>query len=52
MILYNPQRLFLFFDKVKQISFWQLVLEGVRAKKVKATILFVNFSKAFDSIHR
>ena len=25
---------------------------GVRAKKAEATILFVNFSKAFDSIHR
>ena len=28
------------------------ILEGVRAKNLEATILFVNFTKAFDSIHR
>ena len=28
------------------------ILEGVRAKNLQATILFVNFIKAFDSIHR
>ena len=28
------------------------ILEGVRAKNLEATISFVNFSKAFDSIHR
>ena len=28
------------------------ILEGVRAKNLQATILFVNFTKAFDSIHR
>ena len=28
------------------------ILEGIRAKKLEATILFVNFAKAFDSIHR
>ena len=28
------------------------ILEGVRAKNLKAAILFVNFAKAFDSIHR
>ena len=28
------------------------ILEGVRAKKLEATILFVDFTKAFDSIHR
>ena len=28
------------------------ILEGVRAKNQEATILFVNFTKAFDSIHR
>ena len=28
------------------------VLEGVRAKKLWAPILFVDFTKAFDSIHR
>ena len=27
------------------------VLEGVRAKKLQATILFVDFAKAFNSIH-
>ena len=28
------------------------ILEGVRAKNLEATILFVDFSKAFDFIHR
>ena len=28
------------------------ILEGVRAKNLHATLLFVNFTKAFDSIHR
>ena len=28
------------------------ILEGVHAKNLEATILFVNFTKAFDSIHR
>ena len=28
------------------------ILEGVRAKKLNATILFVDFSLAFNSIHR
>ena len=28
------------------------ILEGVRAKYLQATILFVDFIKAFDSIHR
>ena len=28
------------------------ILEGVRAKNLQVTILFVNFTKAFDSIHR
>ena len=27
------------------------ILERVRAKKLEATILFVDFTKAFDSIH-
>ena len=27
-------------------------LEGVHAKNLEATIIFVDFSKAFDSIHR
>ena len=29
-----------------------LLLEGIHAKNLKVTLLFVNFSKAFDSIHR
>ena len=29
-----------------------LILEGVRAKNLQATLLFVDFTKAFDSIHR
>ena len=28
------------------------ILEGVHAKNLQATILFVNFTKAFNSIHR
>ena len=28
------------------------ILEGVRAKNQEATILFVDFTKAFESIHR
>ena len=28
------------------------IIEGVRAKNLQATISFVNFPKAFDSIHR
>ena len=28
------------------------ILEGVRSKNLQATILFFNFTKAFDSIHR
>ena len=28
------------------------ILEGVRAKNLEATILFVDLTKAFDSIHR
>ena len=28
------------------------IREGVRAKNIKATLLFVDFTKAFDSIHR
>ena len=28
------------------------ILEGVRAKNLEATILFVDFAKAFDSVHR
>ena len=28
------------------------ILEGVRAKNIQATLLFVDFTKAFDSIHR
>ena len=28
------------------------ILEGVRAKNIQVTLLFVDFTKAFDSIHR
>ena len=35
-------------------KYWPSVesLEGVRAKNLQATLLFVDFTKAFDSIHR
>ena len=35
-----------------QILTIRRVLEGVRAKNLPATLLFVDFTKAFDSIHR
>ena len=28
------------------------ILEGIRVKNLQATLLFVNFTKAFDSIHK
>ena len=35
-----------------QILTIRRIPEGVRAKNLQATLLFVDFSKAFDSIHR
>ena len=35
-----------------QILTIRRILEGVRAKNLQAILLFVNFTKAFDSIHR
>ena len=35
-----------------QILTIRRILEGVRVKNLQATLLFVNFTKAFDSIHR
>ena len=35
-----------------QILTIRIILEGIRAKNLLATILFVDFTKAFDSIHR
>ena len=35
-----------------QILTVRRIVEGVRAKNLEATLLFVDFSKAFDSIHR
>ena len=35
-----------------QILIIRRILEGVCAKNLEVTILFVNFTKAFDSIHR
>ena len=34
-----------------QILTIRLILEGVRAKSLQVTILFVDFTKAFDTIH-
>ena len=64
--IYNTLQLYLIEPKIgkKQNSFqWnrsttsqiltiRRILEGVRAKNQEATVLFVEFSKAFDSIHR
>ena len=35
-----------------QILTIRRILKGVRAKNLQATLLFVDFTKAFDSIHR
>ena len=35
-----------------QILTIRRILEGARAKNLQATLLFVDFTKAFDSIHR
>ena len=35
-----------------QILTIRRILEGVRAKNLQATLIFVDFAKAFDSIHR
>ena len=35
-----------------QILTVRRIIEGVKAKKLQAVLLFVDFSKAFDSIHR
>ena len=37
---------------ISQILSIGRILEDVRAKNLQVTILFVNFTKAFDSIHR
>ena len=37
---------------VGQILTVRRLIEGVKAKNLKAVIMFVDFSKAFDSIHR
>ena len=50
--------------KILRIRFWKngsmtshfltihWIIEGVHTKNLKATLLFIDFSKAFDSIHR
>ena len=37
---------------ISQILTIRRILEGVRAKNLHATLIFVDFTKAFDSIHR
>ena len=37
---------------ISQILTIRRILDGVRAKNLQATLLFVDFTKAFDSIHR
>ena len=39
-------------SSTSQILTIRRILEGVRAKNLQATILFLDFTKAFDSIHR
>ena len=38
-------------SKTSQILTIRRILEGVQAKNLQATILFINFTKVFDSIH-
>ncbi len=44
---------YLFGDRstTSQILTIRRILEGVRAKNLQATLIFVDFTKAFDSIH-
>ena len=37
---------------ISEILTIRRILEGVRAKNIQATLIFVDFTKAFDSIHR
>ena len=37
---------------ISQLLTIRRILEGVRAKNLQATLIFVDFTKAFDSIHR
>ena len=41
-------------NRSKASQIWTIcrILEGVRAKNLEATVLFVDFTKAFHSIHR
>ena len=39
-------------SKTIQILTIRRILEGIQAKNLQATILFVDFTKTFDSIHR
>ena len=39
-------------SSTSQILTIRRILEGVRAKNLQATLIFVDFTKAFDSIHR
>ena len=47
----SPQPIRLF-ATTSQILTIRRILEGVRAKNLQATLIFVDFTKAFDSIHR
>ena len=45
------KKLIFFFQLMMRI--WNLrILEGIQAKNLQTTLLFVDFTKAFDSIHR
>ena len=44
--------LFCIISSQAQILTIRRILEGVRAKNLQATLIFVDFTKAFDSIHR
>ena len=39
-------------SKTSQILTIRRILEGVQAKNLQATLIFADFTKAFDSIHR
>ena len=48
----NQKKVFGEINPQHQILTLHQILEIVRAKNLEATTLFVDFSKAFDSIHR
>ena len=51
-LIKSPLDISILADTTSQILTICRILEGVRAKNLQATLIFVDFTKAFDSIHR